>query len=57
MTTDIAVRGPMENGGKGTNANGTIGADFGQNNEEYDDNSSSRLFERHRIKALAGRLI
>lgn len=41
MTTDIAVRGHYENGQQ----------DF---NEEYDENSSARLFERSRIKALAG---
>jgi hypothetical protein len=58
MTTDIAVRGPVrdqpptENGGA---------MDYEQQNNEnaenenYDDNSSSRLFERHRIKALAGK--
>uniref|UniRef100_A0A914HJH5 Spectrin beta chain n=1 Tax=Globodera rostochiensis TaxID=31243 RepID=A0A914HJH5_GLORO len=45
MTTDIAFRGPMENGAH-TNAGGEYG-------DEYDDNSSSKLFERHRIKALA----
>ncbi|CAJ0961934.1 unnamed protein product, partial [Mesorhabditis belari] len=39
MTTDIAVRGPH---------------DYGNNQEdEYDENSSARLFERSRIKALA----
>uniref|UniRef100_A0A915M9S2 Calponin-homology (CH) domain-containing protein n=1 Tax=Meloidogyne javanica TaxID=6303 RepID=A0A915M9S2_MELJA len=47
MTTDIAVRGPMENGGSGAIA------DYTEENGDYDDNSSSRLFERHRIKALA----
>uniref|UniRef100_A0A914HKK2 Calponin-homology (CH) domain-containing protein n=1 Tax=Globodera rostochiensis TaxID=31243 RepID=A0A914HKK2_GLORO len=36
---------PMENGAH-TNAGGEYG-------DEYDDNSSSKLFERHRIKALA----
>lgn len=41
MTTDIAVRGH----------------DYGgriEDYEEYDENSSARLFERSRIKALAG---
>jgi hypothetical protein len=53
MTTDIAVRGVVENG-----ANGTIGnGEYNNENEEYDDNSSSRLFERHRIKALAGQFL
>jgi hypothetical protein len=50
MTTDIAVRGPMENGGSGAIV------DYTEENGDYDDNSSSRLFERHRIKALAGNL-
>ncbi|KAL3083302.1 hypothetical protein niasHS_011104 [Heterodera schachtii] len=44
MTTDIAFRGGiMENGAHTT----------GEYGDEYDDNSSSKLFERHRIKALA----
>lgn len=41
MTTDIAVRGH--------DYNGRI-----EDYEEYDENSSARLFERSRIKALAG---
>lgn len=45
MTTDIAVRGHYEGGQT---------QDF---NEEYDENSSARLFERSRIKALAGELM
>ncbi|VDO35736.1 unnamed protein product, partial [Brugia timori] len=40
MTTDIAVRGH--------DYNGRI-----EDYEEYDENSSARLFERSRIKALA----
>lgn len=43
MTTDIAVRGH--------DYNGRI-----EEFEEYDENSSARLFERSRIKALAGLL-
>ncbi|CAI4222623.1 unnamed protein product [Auanema sp. JU1783] len=39
--TDIAVRGHADYGGGG------------MNDEEYDENSSARLFERSRIKALA----
>lgn len=42
MTTDIAVRGH--------DYNGRI-----EDYDEYDENSSARLFERSRIKALAGR--
>ncbi|KHN89162.1 hypothetical protein Tcan_14546 [Toxocara canis] len=41
MTTDIAVRGH--------DYNGRI-----EDYDEYDENSSARLFERSRIKALAG---
>jgi hypothetical protein len=41
MTTDIAVRGH--------DYSGRI-----EDYEEYDENSSARLFERSRIKALAG---
>ena len=43
MTTDIAVRGH--------DYSGRI-----EDYEEYDENSSARLFERSRIKALAGEL-
>lgn len=49
MTTEIAVRSvpsDMTNG----SASGKQIEDY----EEYDDNSSSRLFERSRIRALAG---
>lgn len=47
MTTDIAVRGH---------------ADFGDPSalnaeEEYDENSSARLFERSRIQALASQFL
>uniref|UniRef100_A0A914C484 Spectrin beta chain n=1 Tax=Acrobeloides nanus TaxID=290746 RepID=A0A914C484_9BILA len=42
MTTDIAVRMQPD-------LNGRVEGDY----DEYDDNSSSRLFERSRIKALA----
>lgn len=45
MTTDIAVRVPE--------VNGTRIEEY----DEYDDNSSSRLFERSRIKALAGKVL
>lgn len=44
MTTDIAVRG--------RDYNGRI-----EDYEEYDENSSAKLFERSRIKALAGMLL
>lgn len=44
MTTDIAVRGH--------DYNGRI-----EDYDEYDENSSARLFERSRIKALAGLLL
>lgn len=50
MTTDIAVRSvpsDMTNGNAGKKI---------EDYDEYDDNSSSRLFERSRIKALAGLL-
>lgn len=43
MTTDIALR-------QVTELNGTKIDDY----EDYDDNASSLLFERSRIKALAG---
>ena len=43
MTTDIAVRGHDINGAQRI-----------EDYEEYDENSSARLFERSRIKALAG---
>jgi len=57
MTTDISVGvrwDPL--------AQQQDGGGQGQNNEEYEfdydgGNSSSRLFERSRIKALAGELI
>lgn len=45
MTTDIAVRGVADYGGGG------------MNDEDYDENSSARLFERSRIKALAGTIL
>jgi len=62
MTTDISVGvrwdplAQQQEGGQGQ-GNGQGG---GQNNEEYEfdydgGNSSSRLFERSRIKALAGK--
>lgn len=44
MTKDLAPRGPADYGG-------------GMNDEEYDESSSARLFERSRIKALAGKHI
>ncbi|WKY11413.1 hypothetical protein Q1695_003182 [Nippostrongylus brasiliensis] len=34
--------------------NADLGGGGGMNDEEYDENSSARLFERSRIKALAG---
>ena len=43
MTTDIAIR-------QVSDVNGARIEDY----DDYDDNSSSRLFERSRIKALAG---
>ncbi|KAI6219065.1 Spectrin beta chain [Aphelenchoides besseyi] len=46
MTTDISVRMPEINGHGDENYEDGI-------YDEYDDNSSSRLFERQRIKALA----
>ncbi|VDL83476.1 unnamed protein product [Nippostrongylus brasiliensis] len=33
--------------------NADLGGGGGMNDEEYDENSSARLFERSRIKALA----
>ncbi|EYC09974.1 hypothetical protein Y032_0058g2919 [Ancylostoma ceylanicum] len=36
--------------------NADLGGGGGMNDEEYDENSSARLFERSRIKALAGPL-
>ncbi|VDM80802.1 unnamed protein product [Strongylus vulgaris] len=37
--------------------NADLGGGGGMNDEEYDENSSARLFERSRIKALAGSLM
>ncbi|EPB76318.1 hypothetical protein ANCCEY_04575 [Ancylostoma ceylanicum] len=37
--------------------NADLGGGGGMNDEEYDENSSARLFERSRIKALAERKV
>lgn len=54
MTTDIAARNYANAMADVVQTNGHVANDVDDVVDEYDDNSSSRLFERSRIKALAG---